>query len=188
MIHLKLPLFVKKMFYSVILITSDKPTFSERMGYWLKIIMCSAPVAAALEAVGWWYKDNSQFVSFVLVALLMNMGVGIAYHIKMNTFSWREFFKRNIAVFINVITVYILLEMLRLTAGSGFIGETFKVLIQITTLLYPTSKALKNIYVLNNKKFPPAFMMDRIYNFEKNGNIKDLFNQEEKNEDNGNIQ
>lgn len=174
---------IKKLLYSVILLTSDRPTFLERLGYWIKLLLASAPIVAMLEYLGYWYGDNSQFISFVLVALLINMGVGLKYHHKMGTFSWKDFFNRNIAMFISVITVYVLLEMLRITAGKNMVGEVFKVLIQVTTLLYPTSKALKNIYIMNQKKFPPSFIMERIYNFEKNGNIKELFNQKDTNYD-----
>jgi hypothetical protein len=60
------------------------------------------------------------------------------------------------------------------------VGESFKILIQVVTLLYPVSKVLKNIYILSNKQFPPAFIMDKIYNFEKNGDLKDLFDTDKK--------
>ncbi len=171
---------IKKLFFSLILLNSEKPTFFEKVGYWLKLMLASAPIVAALEYFELWYKNNSQFFSFVLCALALNMGVGLRYHLVMKTFSWKEFFSRNIAMFINVLVVYVLLDMLRITAGDNIIGETFKVLVQVTTLLYPVSKALKNIYILNQKKFPPAFIMERIYQFEKNGNVKELFNQKDK--------
>lgn len=170
---------IKRILYSIILLTSDRPSFMEKIGYWIKLLVASAPVVAFLEYFGFWYKDNSQFVSFILIALLFNMGVGLRYHHKMRTFSWGEFFNKNIAMFVSVISVYILLEMLRLTAGNNIVGETFKVVVQVTTLLYPISKSLKNIYILNQKKFPPAFIMEKIYNFEKNGNIKELFKDNE---------
>ena len=80
---------------------------------------------------------------------------------------------------------YTMLEMLRRTIGDNFISEGFGIIIQISTLLYPTSKALKNLFILSNKQFPPAFIMERLYNFEKTGNLKDLFpeNNEPKKEE-----
>ena len=68
---------------------------------------------------------------------------------------------------------------MRLIAGDNLAGEVFKVTIQIATILYPASKILKNIYVLSNKQYPPSFIMDKIYKFEKDGNVKDLFNKKE---------
>jgi hypothetical protein len=103
------------------------------------------------------------------------MVVGAIFHNKMGTFNWVELFKKNILMWVVLIVVYAMLEMLRLTAGNNFVGESFKILIQVLTLLYPVSKVLKNIYILSNKQFPPAFIMDKIYNFEKNGDLNELF-------------
>ena len=103
------------------------------------------------------------------------MLVGAFFHNKMGTFNWVEMFKKNVLMWMVLIVVYTMLEMLRLTAGDNFVGEGFKILIQVTTLLYPVSKVLKNIYILSNKQFPPAFIMNKVYDFEKNGNVKDLF-------------
>jgi hypothetical protein len=176
---MELTLFIRKIYFSIILLASDKPSIAEKIQYWLKLIATSAPVVLVLDYFDFWYKDNSQFFNYVLVALILNMIIGIVYHVKMNTFSWGDFFMRNISMFINVLVVYVLLDMLRNTAGNNIVGESFKVLIQVTTLLYPISKTLKNIYILNQNKFPPAFIMERLYNFEKNGNLDDLFNKKD---------
>jgi hypothetical protein len=173
--------FFVKLYFAVLLLTANKPSAMEKLQYLCKLIITFAPVALALDAFEIWYQSNFQFFSFILCALSINMGVGIRYHIKMKTFSWKLFFTRNSEMFLVVIIVYALLEMLRNTAGNNLIGESFKVVIQLTTLLYPISKALKNIYILTQKKYPPAFIMERIYNFEKNGNVTDLFNQSTKN-------
>ena len=71
-----------------------------------------------------------------------------------------------------------MLEMMRLTVPKSIVTDYFGALIQITTLLYPISKILKNIYFLSGEKHPPKFIMDRLYNFEKNGNLKKLFDEE----------
>jgi hypothetical protein len=68
-----------------------------------------------------------------------------------------------------------MLEMLRYTAGDNLAGEIFRILIQTTTLLYPTSKVLKNVFIITKGKYPPKFLMDRLYNFEKNGDLNDFF-------------
>ena len=164
---LPLRLMLKKIFYTVILCAYDKPTWQEKAVYTFKLILTFAPIAFLLDSFNLWYKDNSQFFSFIICALLINMGVGVMFHIKM----W-----------VVLIVTYALLEMLRLTAGNNLVGEGFKVMIQITTLLYPVSKALKNIYIWSEKQFPPQFIMDKIYNFEKTGDIKELFDND-KNEE-----
>lgn len=167
---------IRKILYTTILLASDKPTFSEKLQYLVKLLLSLTPVVAFMEYFNVWCTDNSQFITWVIVALATNMGVGIKYHLKMGTFSWKDFFAKNIAMIVNVLVVYVLLDLLRVSAGDNLIAEGFKALIQVTTLLHPVSKALKNIYILNQKKFPPSFIMERLYNFEKTGNLDDLYN------------
>lgn len=81
-----------------------------------------------------------------------------------------------------IVGVYIMLDMLRYTAGNNIAGEIFKVLIQVTTLLYPTSKVLKNIFIMTGGKYPPKFLMDKLYNFEKSGDLSEFFKTKKENE------
>ncbi len=74
---------------------------------------------------------------------------------------------------------YSMLEMLRITFGENVLADGFKTVIQVSTLLYPMSKSLKNLYILSNKEFPPKFIMENLYNFEKSGNLKDFLPKEE---------
>jgi hypothetical protein len=55
------------------------------------------------------------------------------------------------------------------------VAEGFRVTIQISTLLYPTSKALKNLYIISNKEFPPGFIMEKLYKFEQTGDVAELY-------------
>lgn len=184
----KLSVMIKKIFCSIALLADDSPTLSEKVSYLVKLLLTFAPIAFLMSSFGIWYKDNEQFFSFIIGALFINMIVGIGYHVKGGTFKWSQFFWKNIKMWVVIIIVYIILDMLRLTAGDNLAGETFRIFIQITTLLYPSSKALKNIYILNNKQFPPEFIMEKLYNFEKTGNIKDLMNTEGRNNQNENIE
>ena len=172
--------YVRKMFCQAILWTDDKPSFIEKVNYFINLITTLTPIAFLLDGLNLWFKTNHQFSSFVIICLVINLLVGARFHYKMNSFSWVEFFKKNSEMWIVLIVVYGLLEMLRLTAGSNFIGEGFKVLIQVMTLLYPISKVLKNIYILSRKRYPPAFIMEKIYNFEKTGDLSEFFNNDKK--------
>lgn len=173
---------MNKFLCHIVLLADSRPTIIEKIVYFINIISVLGPVAYIMNGIGIWFRANHQFSAFVMVCLTVNLFVGIWYHNKMNTFSWKEFFIKNIQMWAVIIIVYALLEMLRLTAGNNIIGEGFKVLIQVTTLLYPVSKALKNLYILSQKQFPPAFIMEKIYNFEKNGDLKELFDTEKKEE------
>lgn len=69
---------------------------------------------------------------------------------------------------------YTMLEIIKLRLGDNILAQGFGTIIEVSTILYPGSKVLKNLYILSNKQFPPAFIMERLYNFEKSGNINDL--------------
>lgn len=166
---------IKRAVSQIILLSADKPTIFEKLVYFGSLIIRIGPIAYLLDGFNFWFQTNQQFSSFVLICLLANMIVGGIFHKKMHTFSWKEALKKNIGMWIILIIVYVLLEILRITVGDNVVGEGFKVLIQITTLMWPVSKALKNIYILSEKQFPPSFIMDRVYNFEKTGSVKDLF-------------
>lgn len=176
------PTMIKKILCDIILIADTRPTFIEKLKYFAWIISTFAPIAWLIEGVSGWFLVNKQFAGFVLLAVIFNVIIGAWYHHKMNSFSWEEFLKKNILMVTVLFLSYTMLEMLTLTAGKNIMAESFRVIIQVSSLLYPISKCLKNLYILSNKQFPPAFIMERLYNFEKTGNIKDLFPDEPKKE------
>lgn len=172
--------YIKETLCRIILLVDSRPTFTDKLSYFFQVVATFAPIAYLLDGLNFWFKTNQQFSSFILICLVVNMVVGAIFHNKMGTFDWVELFKKNVLMWVVLIVVYGMLEMLRLTAGNNFVGESFKILIQVVTLLYPVSKVLKNIYILSNKQFPPAFIMDKIYNFEKNGDLNELFDTDKK--------
>lgn len=169
----------RKIFARTMLLTDPCVSVYDKLDYYVSIVIKLAPIAFILNIVSWWFSENEQFGQFMIVALFINMVVGVVFHFRNKTFSWPAFFKRNCFMIFAVSVVYIVLEMLRYTAGDNLVGELFKVTIQITTLLYPTSKVLKNIYIMSNGKHPPEWLMKRLYNFEKNGDLKAFFNSKQ---------
>lgn len=178
---------MKKLFYSLILAADHSSSFRERFQLLGGVVLKLAPIAYLMDMVNWWFTENKQFGTFICLALLVNMVVGAVRHLKSKTFDFKLFFARNCMMIFVVCMVYIMLEMLRYTAGANIVGEVFKVLIQVTTLIYPTSKVFKNCYILSNGKYPPEFIMNRLYNFEKNGDLNDLFKTKKNENDNENI-
>lgn len=164
---------------AIILIADTRPQFIEKIKYYISIILTLAPSIWVIEQVSGWYIENSQFANFIMLALLFNLVIGVWYHRKMGTFCFKEFIIKNSLMVFVLILGYTMLEMLRITFGANMLAEGFKVVIRVSTLLYPMSKSLKNLYILSNKQFPPKFIMERLYTFEKSGNLKDLFPEEE---------
>lgn len=170
--------YLYKIYAWCILLSANKPTFWEKMCYFGKLVLAFGPIVAILEAFKLWAISNQVFIGIMLLALVMNCVIGMWYHDKMNTFKWSDFIKGNIRMFSGVVAMYILLEILRSAAGDNVVSEVFKSFVQLSTLLWPVSKSLKNLYIIFDKKFPPSFIMDRLYNFEKTGNVRDLYDKD----------
>lgn len=165
---------IKHFIYAIILLATDRPTLWEKFILSMKIVLALAPVAYVLDGLGVWFSTNHMFFSFMLWILFANMIVGGLYYQKTKQFNWSEFWKANIKMWAIILLIYPMLEMLSIIAGNNFAGETFKIVIQISTMLYPGAKILKNVYLWSDKKYPPSWIIDRIYKFEKTGNMNDL--------------
>ena len=115
----------------------------------------------------------------VPLVLLYHSDTSIAaYHLRQRTFSLSELLKKSAQMLGVIAAVYILLAMLKVPLAESHTGELFASTLQLMTLLYPVSKAVKNIFVLTHGKYPPAWVMKALYNYEKEGKLKEFFNND----------
>ena len=168
-----------KLLAKLILFSEASVSIADRIRYGITWVLSLSPVALVLEGLNWWFANNQQFGVFLSVALLINMLVGAVRHYITHTFTIRDFIVKNIEMGFVIIVAYAMLEMLRYTAGNNVAGEAFRIFIQITTLLYPTSKVFKNLFMITRGKFPPEFIMSKLYRFEKTGDMANLFSTKE---------
>lgn len=166
----------KKPFAKLILLSSPNVELTDKIRYLLDAFLHFAPVVFILEQIKWWTSENQKFSEFMWLILCLNMIVGIVFHIKNNSFSWKQFLLQNAMMVFVVGVVLVVLETFRYTAGDNIAGDVFRWFAQTLTLFYPASKILKNIFILSNGQYPPEFMMRKLYNFEKNGDLSQFFN------------
>ncbi|WP_282638086.1 hypothetical protein [Sphingobacterium thalpophilum] len=178
---------LQKLIARTILISAPQPTVWEKIKYAWDVVLHLTPIAICLDLANWWFSENRQFGIFMSIALMFNLIVGVIYHLKRGTFNFKNFLLKNIEMIGVVVVVYFMLEMLRYTAGNNFAGEAFRIFIQMLTLLYPTSKVFKNIFILTKGKYPPKFLMLKLYNFEKNGDLSEFFKTKKNEETTTNI-
>jgi hypothetical protein len=173
---------ILKFLSKIALLADNQPSFLEKLKYFGLVISTLAPIVWLTEVISGWYIENQRGASFIIFCIIANLFIGAWFHHKMRTFSWEQLIKKNTLIVSVLVPSYIMLEMLRITAGENLAADSFRIIIQLSSLIYPISKSLKNLYILSNKQFPPAFIMERLYNFEKTGNLKDLFPDEPKTE------
>jgi len=149
-----------------------------------KLLMVFAPLAFILKTVKLWFISNEAFVSGFLVIVALNAVFGIWRHLKMNKFSWIKFFWGTTMMLIAVIGVYAVLSIVAGIVGDNYIGNGFEVSLQTMTLMYPGAKIIKSIHIIYDGKYPPEWLMKKVYNYQKNGDLSDFFKQ--KNNENEN--
>lgn len=160
---------------SLTLLTGEGITLEDRIRYAINALLGFAPLAFVLKGVELWFQNNSQFASFFLAILCFNLLVGAWRHFVKGTFSIKLMLVKNATMAFVLVIVFIALEMLHIVVGENIAGETFGTLIQVMTLLYPISKIVKSAFILSGGKYPPEFLMRKLYNFEKNGDLSDFF-------------
>lgn len=182
---------IKKIYYSIILFGygTKTPLFlkflniqesqyqiesTDKLQYLLKLIMTFTPVAYILNAFNAWFPDNQVFFRVLIWAVLANILAGGWLHHKNGTFKIKILLLKNIEMCIIILITYPILEGINKITGDNVAGKLFQWAIQIGTILYPGSKAIKNIHILSNKKYPPEFIMNKIYNFEKDGDVTEF--------------
>lgn len=167
----------RSVFFSFVLIADDRVSFLTKISTYLKLLLGFGPIAYGLDLVGFWFTDNKKFVTFFIVIVIANACLGLWKHKKMNQFDWEQFFSKTGRMLVVVIITYFLLSMIAGITGENFISEGFETSIQVMTLFYPASKGLKSIFVISNGEYPPKWIMKKVYNFEEDGDMSDLFSK-----------
>ncbi len=153
---------------------------TDRIESMINSIVTFTPIAIILSGLELWFKDNQMFFSFVIIAIMFNMLLGGIMHWKKGDFNLETFLIKTITMLIVVLISYVLLEFLVQIVGvENATGILFEKTIQVATILYPTGKCFKNVYILSDGKHPPEFIMNKIYNFQKTGDLNDFIKSKE---------
>jgi hypothetical protein len=190
-----LQLFLKKIYYSIVLFGAStkvpnfiKETFKieessfelglfEKFNYLFKLVLAFMPVAWVLNTFNLWFVDNKIFFQVLVWTIIANIVAGGKVHWDNHTFKLKTLLWKNIEMCIIILFTYPILEGINRITGDNLAGDVFQWAIQIGTILYPGSKAIKNLHIWSNGKYPPAFLMEKIYKFEKDGDVKDFLNK-----------
>lgn len=180
-------LFIKAFFNLILIGDKNLPTI-ERIELFFKSLLALAPIAFLLDLSKNWFMDNQKFTTAVVLIVFINMVVGAYMHLKKGNFSWKKFITKTISMVFVINITYIVLELIISRAGDNFVVEGFRAALQVATLLYPGAKILKNIFILSSGEHPPKWIMQKIYNFQENGDLKEFLTTTKPSEDTENIE
>lgn len=176
-------IYLKKLYYGLLLIADDKVSICPKIVALFKLVATFAPIAYVLDLINIWFITNKQFVVFVTMTIAINMLIGAWRHRKLATFKWEKLLIKTVKMMAVLISTYALLEMIRITAGDNILTNSFKVIIQVITIFYPASKALKSVFIISNGEYPPKWIMEKVYSFEKDGDVDGLFDVKKRDEE-----
>ena len=160
-----------KFYCHLVLFTYGPLSWEERFINFLKTVLVFGPIAFALGALNTWYLDNRYFFFGVIALVFLNMVFGAVMHWKKNQFSIKEFLDKTAEMIISLSLIYFGLELIISRGGDNYITHGFRAVLQITSYLYPFSKIAKNVHILSKGKYPPEWIMLKLYDFEKTGDL-----------------
>ncbi len=168
---------IAMVFVPLILLTAHrvKIDLDDRITYFFKTLFAFAPIVFLLEFSKNWVNENLVYILLLGGVLLANAIIGVIFHCKKNSFDITDFIKKNTDMLVYTAVVYFCLSAIHNSVKETMIGSEFLALIQVVTLFYPISKIFKNIFILTEGKCPPVFIMQKLYDFEKNGDLKTFF-------------
>ena len=155
----------------------DKIHFRDRVYYFFIAFFKSIPLLMLYSYFSTWRGNNEFFFAGICFALFLNALVGGVYHFKTGTFNIKDFLMGNTMMIFVISVSYISLAILSIPLDESGIGKMFKMSVQLMTLFYPVSKIVKNVFVLTKGKYPPQFVMKALYNYEREGKLKDFFDE-----------
>ena len=155
----------------------DKIHIRDRVYYFFIAFFKSIPLLMLYSYFTVWKEKNELFFVGISFILFLNMVVGATYHAKAGSFDIKQFLYGNISVMLVISVVYISLSVLSIPLNESEMGKMFQSILQFMTLMYPVSKIVKNVFVLTGGKYPPQFIMKALYNYEREGKLKDFFDE-----------
>lgn len=171
-----------KLYANMIIFADGSSQSVERIDSYARTLLVFAPLAFVSELLDLWFIENKSFSLFVGGFVLANAIVGgIAHQIK-GDFSWEKLLVKTIKMAAIIVTTYIILEGLVSPMGVNPVSGGLIAAFQVATLLYPGSKILLNIFIWSDGEHPPKWIMEKVYNFKKNGNLTEFLSENKKNE------
>ncbi|OFM84563.1 hypothetical protein [Weeksella sp. HMSC059D05] len=152
-----------------------KVPLRDKLEYFVESLFTFTPLAFIFAILQRWFDANSLFAISLVGVLVTNGLVGGYFHYKKGTFDLPTFVKKNIEMIAYTFVVYYCLYVLHENIKETFSTNLFLALINVTSLLFPVSKICKNVFILSDGKHPPEFLMTKLYNFQKRGDLQEFF-------------
>jgi hypothetical protein len=147
-----------------------------------RVLMYISPIAFIIGVLDLWYQDNEAFTLSAVGFIFANAIIGLIAHFVRKDFNWETFLTKTMKMVLIISGVYFVLELIISPIGDNSITDGFRSTIQVSTLLWPGGKILKNFFIWSGGEHPPKWVMQKLYNFQKNGDLNAFLNKSDKDE------
>jgi len=147
-----------------------------------RVMMYFAPFAFFIGIMDMWYQDNKAFTLSATGFVFANAIIGAIAHFVRKDFNWEIFLIKTMKMVLIIAGVYFVLELVISPIGDNRITDGFRSAIQVSTLLWPGGKILKNFFIWSGGEHPPKWVMEKVYNFQKNGDLNAFLNKSDRDE------
>ena len=173
-----------KIFYFLLLAANKEVDWWERVKYYCKGVSAFVAGSFIIGAITDWYADEKLFTAGLTFIVFANAAFGGFVHWKkLGDFDWEDLLKKTITMIVVVWLSYVVFEIIISAARPEVVASGFRSALQVATLAYPGAKILKNIHIYSNGEHPPQWIMKKLYNFEKNGDLKAFLETNDKDDE-----
>lgn len=169
--------FLIKLWCNIIIFSWGSVDTIDRAKAFGKVMFFIGPIAFIVESLELWYIENRAFTLFAAGFVLINAFTGAVVKKIQGKFDWETFFIKTIKMILIISGVYVILEGIVSPIGDNMVTDGFIASFQVATLLYPGSKILKNAFIWSDGEHPPKWIMQKIYNFQENGDLKQFLSE-----------
>ncbi len=171
-----------KVYVNLLIFSESAGDPIHRLESLVRVLTYIAPVAFIIGVLDLWYQDNSTFTLSAVGFVFANAIIGMIAHFVRKDFNWEVFLTKTMKMVLIISGVYFILELMISPIGDNTITDGFRSTIQVSTLLWPGGKILKNFFIWSDGEHPPKWVMEKLYNFQKNGDLNAFLNKSERDE------
>ena len=145
------------------------------------IALVGGVIGSIINWITNWYLSDQIFLEYVLGAILFDLAFGITKHFIKHSFDFKELILGLLKkAFIVLGAIYLYNGFGAIITEESLVKTYFIISLRVGVFMYPSMSAFANMYIISGEKFPPKSIMERLHDFEDNGNIKDLINTDKK--------
>ena len=160
-------------------------SFKIKLLYSAMFTIMLSPVVYIFDFVRDFLIPEKYFFQTVIFLCLADAGMGILKSIKLRRFSMLLLvvgLATKLGVSYVVVQIFQALSSPQEFINSPDARNYFVLTWKLLVMFYPALSAFNNIFYVSNKKFPPLWLMMRMQNFNKDGDIEKLIGKQIPNE------